>query len=94
MFEHGFKRTFLKFGQKFTEEQRYKLELEVPNSKISELIEFINHNNPTGYNYPVPDTVVLPVSEGNRNHFEWATRGEKINFEKIYKEEAHAKEQA
>ena len=87
MFEHGFKRTYLKFGRKYTEEQRYKLEMVLPDSQVSKLIEFVNNNNPTGYNYPVPDTVVIPASQGNQHFLEWAAKGDKINFDTIYNEE-------
>lgn len=84
VWEHGFKRTYLKFGRKYTEEGRYKLEMEVPDRNVEKLISFINENNPTNYDYPVPDAAVIPISEGNKFFLKWARRDEKINFDTIY----------
>lgn len=61
---------------------------------MTKLIEFINSNNPTGYNYPLPDTAVIPISEGNKYFLTWAKREEKIDFATIYKPEEKAKEDA
>ena len=48
-----------------TEKGRDRLQLATTSTKITALIDYINANNPTNYDYPVPDTVALPVSTGN-----------------------------
>ena len=83
MFEHGFKRTYLKFGRKYTEDNRYRLEMETPDSKVEELIKYINNNNPTNYDYPVPDATVIPVTDGNSKYIQTARVSKKIDFDKI-----------
>jgi uncharacterized protein involved in tolerance to divalent cations len=85
MFEHGFKRTFLKFGRKHTETTRYRLEMVVPDSKVKNLIDYTNKNNPTSYDYPVPDVTAIPITTGNQKFLEWAVKPAKIDYEKIYK---------
>lgn len=64
-YEGNFERTYLKLGRMATESGRDKLELITTNNKVAALIDYINNNNPTSYDYPVPDTVVLPVKTGN-----------------------------
>lgn len=61
----GFNRSFLKFGRIHTEIGRVRMELTTTNDKVTQLVDFINHHNPTPYDYPVPDSTVLPVTKGN-----------------------------
>lgn len=73
-YEGNFERTYLKLGRMATEKGRDKLELITTNAKVAELIDYINNNNPTSYDYPVPDTVVLPVKTGNPKFISWAQK--------------------
>ena len=84
MMEGGFERTFLKFGQKHTEKGMQRLEMVVPDAKVKDLIDFINNNNPTTYDYPVPDAIAIPISTGNKEFLTWAKDAKKIDFGKIY----------
>ena len=34
-------------------------------------MDFINDENPTNYDYPVPNIVALPVSNGNPEYLSW-----------------------
>ena len=54
-----------------TEKGRDKLELTTTGDKVAELIDYINKNNPTNYDYPVPDTVAIPVETGNAKYISW-----------------------
>ena len=60
--EGGFHRSYLKFGKIETELSRARLTLITTDDKIADLIEFINHENPNEYDYPVPDLQFTPVS--------------------------------
>ena len=40
-------------------------------SRLVELIDYINNENPTHYDYPVPNTIVLPVSNSNEKYVSW-----------------------
>lgn len=69
--EGGFERSYLKFGRPSTESQRMSLEITTENGKVTELVDYINHNNPTEYDYPVPNVTVLPVADGNKAYLDW-----------------------
>jgi uncharacterized protein involved in tolerance to divalent cations len=69
--EGGFMRSFLKFGRPSSEVQRVRLEMTTSNEKVAALIEFTNQNNPTLYDYPVPDVTVLPITTGNPEYVKW-----------------------
>lgn len=69
--EGGFQRSFLKFGRPASEVQRVRLEMTTSNDKIAALIDFVNQNNPTLYDYPVPDVTVLPITTGNPEYVKW-----------------------
>ena len=56
----------------------------VPDAKVKDLIDFINNNNPTTYDYPVPDAIAIPISTGNKEFLTWAKDAKKIDFGKIY----------
>jgi len=43
-------------------------------SRLVELIDYINNENPTHYDYPVPNTVVLPVSNSNDKYVAWVKK--------------------
>ena len=47
------------------------LEITTENGKVTELVDYINHNNPTEYDYPVPNVTVLPVADGNKAYLDW-----------------------
>jgi len=40
-------------------------------SRLVELIDYINNENPTHYDYPVPNTIVLPVATSNDKYVKW-----------------------
>lgn len=69
--EGGFQRSFLKFGRTASEVQRVRLEMTTSNDKVAALIDFVNQNNPTMYDYPVPDVTVLPITTGNAEYIKW-----------------------
>lgn len=69
--EGGFQRSYLKFGRPSSEVQRVRLEMTTSNDKVAALIDFINLNNPTMYDYPVPDVTVLPITTGNPEYIKW-----------------------
>lgn len=54
-----------------TERGRDKLELHTTVDKVASLIDYVNENNPTLYDYPVPDTVAIPVETGNQKYLDW-----------------------
>jgi uncharacterized protein involved in tolerance to divalent cations len=72
MFDGGFERSYLKFGRPSTEKTRVRLEMVVPDTNVSNLIKYVNNNNPTMYDYPVPDVYVIPVTKGNKKFISWA----------------------
>lgn len=73
-YEGNFERTYLKLGRMSTEKGRDKLELTTTGDKVAALIDYVNSNNPTSYDYPVPDTVVLPVETGNAKYIAWVKK--------------------
>lgn len=73
-YEGNFERTYLKLGRMATEKGRDKLELTTTADKVAALIDYTNQNNPTSYDYPVPDTVVLPVKSGNAKWIAWVKK--------------------
>ena len=55
-------------------------------SRLVELIDYINNENPTHYDYPVPNTIVLPVATSNDKYVAWvktqtSTDAGKIKYE-------------
>lgn len=79
----GFSRSYLKFGTPSTENKRVRLEMTVPDGRVANLINFVNMNNPTQYDYPVPDVTVIPVTTGNAEYISWAKASGKVDFSKI-----------
>lgn len=73
-YEGNFERTYLKLGRMSTEKGRDKLELTTTGDKVAALIDYTNQNNPTSYDYPVPDTVVIPVKSGNAKWIAWVKK--------------------
>lgn len=73
-YEGNFERTYLKLGRMSTEKGRDKLELTTTGDKVAALIDYTNQHNPTSYDYPVPDTVVLPVETGNAKYIAWVKK--------------------
>ena len=71
-FDSNFERTYLKLGRMATEKGRDKLELVTTTDKVAALIDYVNENNPTIYDYPVPDTIAIPVTTGNPKFLSWA----------------------
>lgn len=54
-------------------------------SRLVELIDYINNENPTSYDYPVPNTIVLPVQTSNDKYVAWvksqvSTEAGKIHY--------------
>lgn len=65
MMEGGYDRSYLKFGTPTTETKRVRLEMTVPDDRVASLIDYANNNNPTQYDYPVPNVTVVPVTLAN-----------------------------
>lgn len=70
----GFDRSYLKFGRISTEKGRSRLQMTTSGSKVLELIEYCNNENPTNYDYPVPNSHALPISMGNELYLNWVTK--------------------
>lgn len=79
----GFDRSYLKFGTPSTEKKRVRLEMTVPDDRVPKLIDYVNNNNPTQYDYPVPDVTVIPVTTGNAEYIKWAKASGKVDFSKV-----------
>lgn len=47
--------------------------MRVSGAKVTQLIDYINNENPTNYDYPVPNTIALPVDNGNPKYLDWVT---------------------
>lgn len=58
------------------------MEMTVPDERVTNLIEYINLNNPTHYDYPVGDITVVPVTTGNAAYIKWAKESKKIEIER------------
>lgn len=86
LYDGGFERTYLKLGRMTTEKSRDKLELTTTEDRVAKLIDYINTNNPTEYDYPVPDTVVLPVETGNTKFLSWVKKTLEDNKEGLHEE--------
>ena len=71
MQEGGFNRSYLKFGRPSSESHRVELEIQTNNEKVAGLIDWVNNNNPTDYDYPVPNLTVMPVANGNADYLQW-----------------------
>jgi len=83
MMEGGYDRSYLKFGTPSTETKRVRLEMTVPDGRVANLIDYVNNNNPTQYDYPVPNVTVVPVTLANPAYVQWANESGKINYSKI-----------
>jgi uncharacterized protein involved in tolerance to divalent cations len=78
------------------EANRIKMELTTSDEKVLKLVEYVNNNQPTPYDYPVPDITVLPVSGGNEKYLEFIKEStEKSKKVELTEEETniHAGEQ-
>lgn len=73
-YDGNFERTYLKLGRMATERGRDKLELTTTVDKVAALIDYVNENNPTIYDYPVPDTIAIPVETGNTKYLDWVQK--------------------
>jgi uncharacterized protein involved in tolerance to divalent cations len=92
-YEGNFERTYLKLGRMATEKGRDKLELTTTGDKVAALIDYINQNNPTSYDYPVPDVVAIPVETGNAKYISWVKKTISENGEGLHEEAgAHSDE--
>jgi len=80
MFDNNFERGYLKFGRPSTERTRVRLEMVVDDANVKKVIEFVNNHNPTLYDYPKPDIVFIPITNGNTEYIEWARNSRKIDF--------------
>ena len=83
MMEGGYDRSYLKFGTPSTETKRVRLEMTVPDNRVANLINFVNLNNPTPYDYPVPNVTVVPCTTANPAYAKWAKESGKIKYSKI-----------
>ena len=74
MQEGGFDRSYLKFGRISTEKGRTRLQMTTSETRLAELIDYINDENPTHYDYPVPNTVAVPIRIANPKYIEWVKK--------------------
>jgi uncharacterized protein involved in tolerance to divalent cations len=91
-YEGNFERTYLKLGRMATEKGRDKLELITTNDKVAALIDYINMYNPTSYDYPVPDTVALPIKTGNSKYLNWVKKTISENGAGLHEEASNESE--
>lgn len=54
-----------------TEVSRARLTLITTDDKIAALIDWINHENPNEFDYPVPDLNFTPIANGNADYIAW-----------------------
>ena len=59
------------FGTIHTDTGKVFLKMTTSDDRVAELIDFINENNPTNYDYPVADIQVEPISAANKSYIEW-----------------------
>lgn len=85
-FEANFERTYLKLGRMATERGRDKLELTTTVDKVAGLIDYINENDPTLYDYPVPDTFAIPIENGNQKWLSWVQKNIAANAKGLVEE--------
>lgn len=90
-YEGNFERTYLKLGRMSTEHGRDKLELTTTADLVAPLIDYINNNNPTDYDYPVPDVFAIPVELGNEK---WIKYVKKVlaDRDELHEEAGHGDE--
>jgi uncharacterized protein involved in tolerance to divalent cations len=78
-------REYLKFGRMHSDANRVRMEMTTSTEKVTALIDYCNHHNPTPYDYPVPDITVLPVSGGNKDYLEFikesTEKGKKVKLD-------------
>jgi uncharacterized protein involved in tolerance to divalent cations len=76
----------LKFGKLATNPNRVRVQLTVAESRVVPLIDYINQNNPSAYDYPVQDTIVIPISTGDQDYVQWVldSANKKIDYSAIY----------
>uniref|UniRef100_A0A7S3FVP8 Uncharacterized protein n=1 Tax=Strombidium rassoulzadegani TaxID=1082188 RepID=A0A7S3FVP8_9SPIT len=67
----GFERSYLMFGHIETAENKVWLELTTSDDRVKELVNYINANDPTTYDYPVTDVQVEPIQQANKQYIEW-----------------------
>lgn len=85
--EYGVDRSYLKFGKLSTNPDRVRVQITLPGPKVTPLIEYINTNNPSSYDYPVQDIIVIPVQNANPEYVKWINEqsNKKIDYKEIYK---------
>lgn len=69
-----------------TEQGRIKLEMVTTGDRVAKLIDYINEHNPTEYDYPVPDTIVVPVEKGNKKYIAWVKKTLEENKDGLHEE--------
>ena len=62
------------FGTAHTEKERVRLVLTTADDRVPELVDFVNQNSPSLYDYPVPDVITEPVQSGDEDYIKWVKK--------------------
>ena len=84
--ESGVDRSYLKLGKLATNPDRVRVQLTLAESRVVPLIDYINQNNPSTYDYPVQDTIVVPIKTGDPDYIQWVIESakKKIDYNAVY----------
>ena len=69
--EGGVQREYIMMGSIHTDNNKVYLELTTSDARVTELVDFINKNYHPGYDYPVDDITVEPISVANSSFINW-----------------------
>ena len=67
----GFEREYIMMGSIHTDKSKVELELTTSDARVTELVDFINKNYHPGYDYPVDDITVEPITVANSSFINW-----------------------
>ena len=70
----GFERTYNKMGTLHTDKHKVWVELTTSDNKVKSLVDFVNKNDPTVYDYPVSDIQVEPITVASNTFINWVNR--------------------
>jgi len=62
------------YGTAHTGDTKVYLEMTTSDEKVPDLIDYINTKNNIKYDYPVPDVIVEPISDGNPEFLAWVKK--------------------
>lgn len=64
-------RHYMMAGRAHTVDDSVQVQALTSDARVTELIDFINKNGPELYDYPVPDVISKPVTNGNPSYLSW-----------------------